>query len=385
VVFESDASNLVSNDTNRATDVFVVDTETGQIERVSVDSSGNQGNGDSYYADISADGRYVAFASDAENLVSGDTNRWTDIFRHDRQTGETILISVAYDGGLADFISDAPSLSADGNRVAFYSYAKNLVAVDTNGAADVFVRDVAAGRTILASVSSEGRQGNNHSFVARLSPDGVFVGFDSYASNLVPNDKNNVRDLFAHNLETGETELISVSSEGKQTDKDSFACSFSGDDRYVAFYSYSDRLVNGDTNGVADVFVRDRQARETVRVSEGPNGRQGDNGSWIPVITGDARYLVFYSLATNLTDPPVQNGRRNVYLRDMTRNQTYRLTFALEGGDPDHECRTPVISADGRWVAYCAWASNLVEGDKNRAEDIFLRAVALPQVSPRLK
>src|SRR5438093_412858 len=198
VAFVSFATNLVAGDTNGATDVFVHDRQTGTTERVSVASDGTQGNAASAGAALSADGRFVAFHSTATNLVAGDTNGKTDVFVHDRQTGITERVSVASDGTQGNNASSYPALSADGRFVAFDSDATDLVAGDTNGTNDVFVHDGQTGTTERVSVASDGTQGNGPSSGAALSADGGLVAFHGTATNLVAGDTNGTYDVFVH-------------------------------------------------------------------------------------------------------------------------------------------------------------------------------------------
>ena len=160
----------------------------GNTTRVSVASDGTQSNNSSYNPSISANGRYVAFESEATNLVRGDTNNFRDIFVHDRQTGQTTRVSVASDGTQANGHSYDPSISADGRYVAFASLANNLVSGDTNDQQDIFVHDRQTGQTTRVSVASDGTQASGHSFNPSISADGRYVAFVSSASNLVGGD-----------------------------------------------------------------------------------------------------------------------------------------------------------------------------------------------------
>jgi Tol biopolymer transport system component len=197
VAFASGATNLVPRDTNREEDVFIRDRKEGTTERVSIASSGAQGNGDSHGGlALSANGRFIAFTSDATNLVPDDTNDARDLFVHDRVTGKTERVSVSSDGVQGNRFSESPALSANGRFVAFYSAATNLVPGDTNDANDAFVHDRKTGKTIRVSISSGGVQANENSFDATLSADGQAVAFDSRATNLVPNDTNDTTDVF---------------------------------------------------------------------------------------------------------------------------------------------------------------------------------------------
>ena len=257
MVFYSSASNLVSGDTNGWSDIFVHDRQTGQTTRVSVASDGTQGNSASDKPSISSDGRYVAFKSTATNLVSGDTNGFIDVFVHDRQTGQTTRVSLASDSTQGNGDSYSPSISADGRYVAFRSSASNLVSGDTNGTSDIFVHDRQGGGTTRVSVASDGTQGNGDSYSPSISADGRYVAFMSAASNLVSGDTC-CSDIFVHDRQSGQTTRVSVASDGAQGNNHSWYPSISADGRYVAFHSYASNLVSGDTNSAPDVFVHDR-------------------------------------------------------------------------------------------------------------------------------
>ena len=229
VAFSSDAPNLVPGDTNDALDVFVHDRETGTTSRVSVDSAGTQAEGVSGFTSISADGRYVAFGSRAPNLVPGDTNDALDVFVHDRTTGTTSRVSVDSAGSQAEGGSAFTSISADGRYVAFGSAAPNLVPGDTNDALDVFVRDRETGTTSRVNVDSAGTQAEGVSGLGNrdssISADGRYVAFGSDAPNLVPGDTNDAQDIFVHDRERGTTSRVSVDSAGTQTSTPTAAAS----------------------------------------------------------------------------------------------------------------------------------------------------------------
>jgi Tol biopolymer transport system component len=317
VVFESRATNLVPGDTNGAADLFVRDRLNGTTERVSVATGGTQGNSYSYYPSLSDDGRYVAFASVATNLVPGDTNDAWDVFVHDRQSGVTERVSVATGGTQGNAASDPPAISQDGRYVAFASLASNLVSGDTNGFYDVLVHDRLHGTTERVSVAAGGEQGNGFSAWATLSGDGRFVAFTSLASNLVPGDTNGLRDTFVRDRLAGTTERVSVATGGAQAAGSSAGGpAISQDGRYVAFANGASNLVPGDI-GYDDVFVRDRWSGTTERVSTSTGGAQGIGNSDVPSISGDGRYVVFRSPARNLV-PGDSNGRVDVFLHDRS-------------------------------------------------------------------
>ena len=264
VAFNSPASTLVSGDTNGTGDIFVHDRATGQTTLVTVASDGTQANAASHHASISANGRYVAFQSEASNLVSGDTNNTFDVFVHDRKTGQTTRVSVHSNGTQGNDLSLHPSISATGRYVAFDSFASTLVSGDTNTCGpytdgtcpDIFVHDRATGQTTRISVVSDSTQANGYSDVPSISANGRYVAFHSFASNLVSDDTNGVADVLVHDLKTGQTTRVSVASNGTQANDNSDGFSISAAGGSVAFYSDASNLVSGDTNGTGDIFVQ---------------------------------------------------------------------------------------------------------------------------------
>ncbi len=391
VAFDSLASNLVAGDTNGTGDVFVRDRVTGTTTRVSVATDGTQANLDSQGAAISADGRFVAFRSGASDLVAGDTNGRWDVFVHDRVTGATTRVSVATDGTQASLDSYGSSISADGRYVAFGSEASNLVAGDTNGQWDVFVHDRNTGASTRVSVASDGTQANMGSVSPVISADGRYVAFDSMASNLVAgNNPSGVYEVFVHARVTGLTTQISVATGGTHANRSSSSPAISADGRYVAFDSYATNLVAGDTNGTGDVFVCDRVAGATTRVSvasggtqaNGDSGAEDSNESWQPAISADGRYVAFNSGATNLVAGDT-NGMNDVFVRDWVAGATIRVSVASGGTQANHFSSSggAAISADGRYAVFDSLASNLVAGDSNGMNDVFVRDRLVPALA----
>jgi hypothetical protein len=376
VAFNSDATNLVPGDSNGVGDVFVHDQLTGLTERVSVDSSGAEANDLSYVFGISHDGRFVGFMSLATNLVPSDTNLVVDVFLRDRLLGTTERISVDSSGAEGDGSSFGGVVSGDGQFVLFYSYADNLVSGDTNGACDVFVRDRSAGTTELVSVSSSGVAGNFDSYADDLSSDGRYVTFDSLATNLVTSDTNTYIDVFIHDRQTGVTELVSVSSTGAQSVLDSYFGTVSDDGRYVVFDSAGWNLVAGDSNNSWDEFIRDRVAGTTEFVDVSTAGVQGNAGSGSSMISGDGHFVAFSSDATNLVASDT-NGKRDVFLRDLQNGTTTLMSVTSTGRLSNGRCEGPAISPDGRVVTFTSLAKNLVSGDTNGVSDAFLRGPVL--------
>ena len=254
VIFHSRAA-LVPDDTNGQWDVYVYDVGAESIARISVGTLGEQGNSWSEHATISGDGAWAAYHSAATTLVPGDSNGVVDVFLYEARSQTTTRISLAYDGGEANGTSSFPCFSADGRFVAFDSEASNLVPGDTNGVFDVFVYELASGRIRRVSVNSQGGEGNGDSMRPFLSADGRYVTFFSGASNLVPGDWNGALDVFVHDCQTGQTSRVSVRSDGGEANGGSSFATISGDGRYVAFHSFATNLALDDTNWKSDVFV----------------------------------------------------------------------------------------------------------------------------------
>jgi len=254
VVFESLASNLVADDSNGAPDIFVKDLQSGTIQRVSTDSAGAQGNGDSYNARSSADDRYVVFESAASNLVIGDSNGIRDLFVKELQSGVTQRVSTDSAGVQGNAGSDHAQFSADGRYVVFRSNASNLVADDSNKASDIFVKDLQSGAIQRVSTDSAGAQGNSYSFDPQFSADSRYVVFESWASNLVVGDSNDAADIFVKDLQSGAIQRVSTDAAGEQGNAGSSTAQFSADGRYVVFDSLASNLVADDSNGNYDIF-----------------------------------------------------------------------------------------------------------------------------------
>ena len=300
VGFTSQATNLVPGIVGLANRAYVKDLQSGAIDLVSVDSAGNEAKQGSTLDAISSDGRFAVFDTAAWNLVPGDTNGDYDVFIHDRQTGTTDCASLDATGVPGDSHSEFGVISADGRFVAFRSLADNLVSGDTNGTWDVFVRDRQSGTTERVSVDSSGAEANGQSNDPSISADGRFVAFDSAATNLVAGDANGALDVFVHDRQTGTTERVSVDSGGAEGDGDSERPCVSADGARVAFLGLADDLVAGDGNGWPDVFVHDRSTGVTERVSVDTAGGEADDPSFDCVISADGRFVGFVSFADDL-------------------------------------------------------------------------------------
>jgi len=380
VAFMSLSDNLVPPDTNDKYDIFVRDVVGGTIQRITMAHDGGEPDGHSLYPYISATGRYVVFESDAANLVEGDTNGMRDAFLYDRQTQGTRRVSVAHDAGEPDGESRLPSVTDDGRYVAFDSTATNLVVDDQNAHCDVFVRDLVAGTTERVSIAQDGAEGNSSSYYGRISADGKLVAFHSAARNLVAGDTNWDWDTFVRDRQSQTTERVSVSSGGAEGSGDSIFPAVSPDGRYVVFHSFAPNLVPDDSNGTYDVFVRDRAAGTTERVSIGSDGAEGDGTSYAiaeshlaghAAVSPDGRYVAFNSSAANLVHGD-DNETWDVFVRDRTTGITERVSVPNNAGGAPVWSFWPAMSANGRYIAFHA-ANTLLPQYTHGNWTIFLR------------
>ncbi len=370
--FSSPASNLVPGDGNLNSDVFVRDIAAGTTERITVDVQGADANGFSGQPAISADGRYVAFLSDATNLIEGDDNGVADVFVRDRVTGATTRVGTdAGDPRLEEF---APSISGDGRTVGFVSFSP-LVPEDGNGFSDVYVYDTVTGATERVSVDMTGGDPNDRSESPTVDGDGRYVGYVSAATNLVVGDGNGLPDLYVRDRQAGTNTRASVSKDGGDPDgRTSPRPWISANGRYITFASNATNLVARDRNGWKDVFVRDLHTSQTARVSVNRNGYDANAPSLSSSISADGRYVAFRSGASDLVVGD-SNDLFDIFLRDMYRKVTIRITVNLTGGNSDGASFNPTVSADGGSVGFVSWADNLVSGDANSLRDAFVRVL----------
>lgn len=373
VAFDSTATNLIAGG-NLPFNIFVHDRQTGTTEIVSVSSTGRQAEDLSSFPDISADGRFVAFDSDASNLVRGDRNATTDVFRHDRATGETILVSVSSDGQQGAISSHAPAISADGRYIVFHANSA-LVPADTNNNTDVYVRDVQAGTTTLVSVALDGSAGNNTSFIQDISGDGRFVAFVSDATNLIPNDVNDTEpNVYVRDLVAGTTELASVGSDGTRANVGFFDIpSISANGRFIAFSTFTSLVPEDTQPSSLDIYLRDRLNGTTELISISSDETPGDGRSEAPSVSADGRFVAFQSDSGNFV--PEQDSifpDEDIFVRDRQAGTTVRVSESSAGEEGNDRSLGPAISADGQVTSFTSDASNLVPDDTNFVTDIFV-------------
>jgi Tol biopolymer transport system component len=384
VAFCSDAWNLVPGDTNGLIDVFVKDTSTAGILRPSMGSGGVQAlGGHARECDVSSDGRYVLYCSEATNLWFGDTNAMGDLFLWDRQRLNTVRVSAASDFSEANGYSRHGKLSSDGRYMVYQSDATNILVGDTNGISDVFYRDLETNATGRISLSRYGVQADGASDYPSVSqPDANghrMAVFESFATNLLGAgaDTNSSKDIFVKNLVTGDIQRVSVSSTGAQSNGNSSSAEITPDGRYVVFVSAANALTSGDTNAFQDVFIRDLAANTTRRVSLSSAGAQPDAACTDPRVSADGRFVVFASAATNLAPGAAST---QVYVRDLLLNTTTRVSVNDVGVSANNWSAFPDIDSSGRVVTYSSDATNLVADDLNNHADFFTTVLPAPRV-----
>ena len=371
VAFVSDAANLVPGDTNGVGDVFVRDLVLGAPTRVSVGPGGVQANGYSRGPALSADGRFVVFESTATNLDPADATGILDIFLHDRTTGTTTLLSKNVIGVPGNDVSAAARISGDGRFVVFHSRAANLVANDTNGSDDVFLVDRALGKIERVSVSSGGLQADSHCWNPDVDDSGRFVVFDSAAGNLVAGDTNAASDVFLRDRLAGTTTRISLDRLGRQVSGTSEAARLAGTGLAISFTSSASTLVPGDANNAPDVFVWHGEGNlecaslTTARVP-------GNGGNWNAAISKAGDCVVFESSSTDLVADDL-NQRLDVFVRDLVQGRTLLVSCNHGGAFGNSDSRFAAITGDGRHVVFSSDSGNLVPGDVNRTTDVFVR------------
>jgi Tol biopolymer transport system component len=375
---------------------------------------------------LSGDGQHLSFASTFQGLIQTDTNGYEDIFERGLITGIEYPVSTTPSGGFPSNDSYDPSLSRNGSILAFTSDANDVTAIsDGNRRSDVFVRDMVSGVTSLASISAEGStSANGPSWQPILSPDGKWLAFLSAASNLVSGgtpgnalylrnleqevtvrlgqtlaipvfaadsgfllfestddnpalqDTNGKADLFLRDLGKESTELISAGATGASGDGNSHAGAISPDGRFVVFSSDSSNLVPNDSNGVSDIFMRDRASGIITLISKNAaNGGSANGASDLPVMSSDGRFVAFRSSARDLTADAV-NAAAQIYVHDTWTQKTILATRSVRrAGSSDDRCGAPLLSADGKTLIVKSFASDLTAG-ANLSQAVFYYRLA---------
>ncbi|MCK6445430.1 MAG: hypothetical protein L6Q99_03480 [Planctomycetes bacterium] len=358
--------------------MYIRDRLNQTVELLSISSSGSKGNAASGGPDISPDGRFVCFSSDATNLVANDTNFLSDVFMRDRGTGQTWRVSVGKNGQQGNHNSFGASMSADGRFVAFWSFATNLTPGDGNNTSDIFLYDHSTGTSTCVSASINGGTGNGISGSPVISADGRYVAFGGSASDLVPSDTNGVADAFVYDRLNNATEVVSITNGGVQANGHSGAWAISADGRFVVVGSSATNLVAGDTNGSTDIFVRDRVLGTMIRASVSSSGVQGDFDSENARTSANGRFVVFESSAKNFF--PGDNNNWDIFVHDTWLHTTTLVSQSTSGVHANDQCLRPSISPDGTCIAFDSDANNLIEGGdtNNFTTDVMVRECTYP-------
>jgi Tol biopolymer transport system component len=378
VAFDSFASNLVPDDKQGSLDLFLRDLQSQSTELASIHKRFWRKLRYAFRPSVSADGRFVAFETGKNYRLAGTRILGVVVFDRVAGTTERIPLHPGRPGWRG--VGESPGISDDGRFVVFQSGASRLVANDTNDTTDAFVYDRQTQTMERASVATDGSQGglgvDDGTLEAEISADGRVVVFRSNAAGFVADDTNATSDIFVRDRQAGTTERVSVSSAGEQANNRSFGGALSADGRFVAFYSDASNLVAGDTNGDTDIFVHDRRTGITERVSLASSGAQGNDGSAGPVsLSDDGRLVAFASAANNLVADD-GNGRGDVFVHDRLTRSTQRMSVATGGTEGSESSFLPELAGDGRAAVFMSFASNLVPGDTNDFCDRDLDGIA---------
>ncbi len=336
------------------------------VTKISTGYDGSPANQRSYNSVVSGDGRYITYVSEATNIVTGDTNNHADLFRYDRQTCTTVMVSVAPDGvtpGNLDSVYSA--MSADGHYITFQSAATNLVSSPTVTTWTIYLRDMQTNITTLVSKAPNGAAANGQSRNPAISEDGRYVVYQSEATNLTGETDTAYYDIFVYDRVTDQTTRVSKTPTGTQSFGDSTLPEISGNDRYIVYTSVAANIVSEDSNGSSDVFLYDQTTGQNQRVSIPPSGTQNNNGpSYVSAISDDGNLVAF--IATNTTQDNV------LYVRNRSLNQTIQISLPVIGTTVQVSASIIGMSADGRYTAFTSVSNNLVYGDSNNYMDVFL-------------
>ncbi|WP_313919961.1 hypothetical protein [Tahibacter sp.] len=371
-LFFSDASNLIAGDTNLSTDLFLYDHQEGSIERVNLGSGNVQANADTLLkADLSADARHIVFESRATNLVASDTHGTWQIYLRDRLTQTTTLVSRGLDGSGSTTGGYAPQISADGRYVVFISYDP-LVENDFNLSNDVYRYDRVGGTLDLISVAENGEIGDFGSDDARISADGRYVAFRTFASNLFAGDVNFAHDIVLRDTVGNVNVNASIRPGGGQFGAMHDLASgnaLSADGRYVLFNT--DMAIDPDDNGsFTDGFRYDRVTNQSARVTRGPGGALLQHGAIARALSSDGNVVLMESTGDDLVGFPTLNYRRS-YVRDISTGMISPVKVRPGGFHAYDEIPDCGLSGNGA-VAYCStYTRALTDSDQNYFSDFF--------------
>jgi len=374
IAFVSNAGALV-NDNNSLQHVYVKNLNTNAIHRISVSSTGANANSINFNPSISADGRYVVFYSIASNLVGNDNNNASDVFLHDLQSSTTQIVSTDSHNSMANAESNDAAISADGQFVVFSSLANNLVTTDNSGKRQIYVKNLQTDVTQIVSVNNAGHAGDEDSFSPSISGDGRYIVFSSLANNFDKHSANNQYDLFLHDRNSGKTERIVFSHTGNLSNGHSDQAHISTDGNIIAYVSMANNIISDDTNNQIDVFLYDRSKGESIRIDK--NSTQPDASSFSPKVSGNGRFVAFFSSATNLINND-NNGRDDMFIYDRFLNTIVLSSVSNSGTAIDRNIdRITSINHDGTRAAFST-STSLESQDQNNQLDVYLRKLDPP-------
>ncbi len=364
---------------------------SGKTELVTKPPSGAAPTGPGRFPEITPDGRYVVFQSLANNLTSkADSNTYWDVFVRDLKTGVTKTVSTGLKGAPANGDSTAPDISANGRYVAFISEANNLVKGDqdkNNLAGELFIKDLKTGKTTRAFTGPRPDDEYGSEYQPSISDNGAVVAFDSSRSTLVPNDTNGDEDVFVWKRSTGKITRVSVTSSGAEAGSpayeayaDSLGAEISGDGKTVVFQSGENNLVKNDTNNISDVFLHSLVTHRTTRISVGPKGQQATGGypdrrqgAATPSISSDGQTVLYSGASLKGLVPQDVGDYRQVYVYHRKTGKTQLAVRTPGGGVVNDHLNNGVLSPDGRFISFETSAPGLVKGDTDTDEDVFVR------------
>ena len=373
IAYVSPAGNLIDGGSQPG-DIFIRDMATGATTHVATSLSGGYANGQSFNPRFSGDGSKIAFTSDASDLVAGDTNGATDVFVKDLATGVITRVSTTASGGeIGDRGSYLEAISADGTKVIFDNDGSVLDAANTTGVNNLYLKDLTTGTVTRLAAPATG-EANGDSYQASFSPDGTKVLFASDADNLVSGDTNHSTDVFVEDLATGAITRVSQSTSGEQADDASLYAVWSPDGTKVAFVSYADNLYPGDTNFRKDIFIKDLATGHVERVGVPPYPAEG-NGNVFGAIqfSPDGTKLMFASSSTNLVASDT-NGVADVFVEDLITGAITRVSTGASGQQADGYSTVGAFSPDGKWIAFTSTAGNLGQDGSPGEQDVFIKS-----------
>lgn len=347
--------------------------EPGTVLKVSRAADGGDADGASDGPSLSGDGRYVAYSSSASNIVSDDNNGFPDIFLWDTVTSTTVKVSHATNGSAANEASTMPAISADGRHVTFASVASNIAGTGNNGFNQIYAWDRLTDETIQVSQVG-GRSSFNGAGNAVISADGRYISYSAFDPLYDIGDASHESEVFLWDRQTRNTIKVSRASDGSNSNGSSYLPDISADGRYVTYQSAASNLVSNDTNGMSDVFVWDRHTGATAKASVAGNGDGANAGSSGATISADGRYISYLSSASNLVGGDT-NGKSDVFVLDRQSGGTLKVSQASNGGPTNDSSANAAISGDGRYVAYATMSTNIVpedNGDPNLLYDVFV-------------